>query len=319
MKVLVTGASGFVGSALCEHLIERGLTTTGIVRHFPANPVPGVDYQIVSGLSKSKLWKEILAGVDVVVHCAARAHVMRDSEIDPLAVYREVNVEGTRYLAEQAVSYGIKRFIYISSIKVNGEGTSEQPFKADDIPAPEDAYGISKWEAEQVLQKIVCNSKLEIVIIRPPLVYGPEVRANFFKLMRLVKSGLPLPLGAINNSRSFVALDNLVDLILICLDHPAAIDQTFLVSDGDDLSTPELLRRTAKAFGKSSRLIPIPVLLLRIAALLLGKKDFYQRLCGSLQIDIGKAKQLLGWTPKVSVDAALLKTTKHFLKITERH
>jgi UDP-glucose 4-epimerase len=319
MKVLVTGASGFVGSALCEHLIERGLTTTGIVRHFPANPVPGVDYQIVSDLSKSKLWKEILAGVDVVVHCAARAHVMRDSEIDPLAVYREVNVEGTRYLAEQAVSYGIKRFIYISSIKVNGEGTSEQPFKADDIPAPEDAYGISKWEAEQVLQKIVCNSKLEIVIIRPPLVYGPEVRANFFKLMRLVKSGLPLPLGAINNSRSFVALDNLVDLILICLDHPAAIDQTFLVSDGDDLSTPELLRRTAKAFGKSSRLIPIPVLLLRIAALLLGKKDFYQRLCGSLQIDIGKAKQLLGWTPKVSVDAALLKTTKHFLKITERH
>jgi UDP-glucose 4-epimerase len=319
MKVLVTGASGFVGSALCEHLIERGLTTTGIVRHFPANPVPGVDYQIVSDLSKSKLWKEILAGVDVVVHCAARAHVMRDSEIDPLAVYREVNVEGTRYLAEQAVSYGIKRFIYISSIKVNGEGTSEQPFKADDIPAPEDAYGISKWEAEQVLQKIVCNSKLEIVIIRPPLVYGPEVRANFFKLMRLVKSGLPLPLGAINNSRSFVALDNLVDLILICLDHPAAIDQTFLVSDGDDLSTPELLRRTAKAFGKSPRLIPIPVLLLKATALLLGKKDFYQRLCGPLQIDIGKAKQLLGWTPKVSVDAALLKTTKHFLKITERH
>ena len=319
MKVLVTGASGFVGSALCEHLIERGLTTTGIVRHFPANPVPGVDYQIVSDLSKSKLWKEILAGVDVVVHCAARAHVMRDSEIDPLAVYREVNVEGTRYLAEQAVSYGIKRFIYISSIKVNGEGTSEQPFKADDIPAPEDAYGISKWEAEQVLQKIVCNSKLEIVIIRPPLVYGPEVRANFFKLMRLVKSGLPLPLGAINNSRSFVALDNLVDLILICLDHPAAIDQTFLVSDGDDLSTPELLRRTAKAFGKSPRLIPIPVLLLRTAALLLGKKDFAQRLCGSLQLDISKSKQLLEWIPKVSVDAALLKTTKHFLNNSERH
>jgi nucleoside-diphosphate-sugar epimerase len=316
MKVLVTGASGFVGSALCEHLIERGLTTTGIVRHFPANPVPGVDYQIVSGLSKSKLWKEILAGVDVVVHCAARAHVMRDSEIDPLAVYREVNVEGTRYLAEQAVSYGIKRFIYISSIKVNGEGTSEQPFKADDIPAPEDAYGISKWEAEQVLQKIVCNSKLEIVIIRPPLVYGPEVRANFFKLMRLVKSGLPLPLGAINNSRSFVALDNLVDLILTCLQHPAAIDQTFLVSDGDDLSTPELLRRIAKAFGKPLRLFSIPVLLLRTAALLLGKKDFSQRLCGSLQIDIGKAKQLLGWTPKFSVDASLLKTTKHFLKKT---
>jgi UDP-glucose 4-epimerase len=319
MKVLVTGASGFVGSALCGHLVERGLTTMGVVRHFPANPVPGVDYQIVSGLNKSKLWKEILVGMDVVVHCAARAHVMTDSEVDPLAVFREVNVEGTRCLAEQAASYGIKRFIYISSIKVNGEGTGEQPLKADDIPAPEDAYGISKWEAEQVLQKIACNSKLEIVIIRPPLVYGPEVRANFLKLMRLVKSGLPLPLGAIRNSRSFVALDNLVDLILTCLQHPAAIDQTFLVSDGDDLSTPELLRRTAKAFGKSPRLIPIPVLLLKATALLLGKKDFYQRLCGSLQIDIGKAKQLLGWTPKVSVDAALLKTTKHFLEITGRH
>ncbi len=319
MKVLVTGASGFVGSALCGHLIERGLTTIGIVRHFPANPVPGVDYQIVSGLSESELREEIFVGVDVVVHCAARAHVMRDSSIDPLAVYREVNVEGTRCLAEQAVNYGIKRFIYISSIKVNGEGTSGHPFKADDIPAPEDSYGVSKWEAEQVLQKIARNSKLEIVIIRPPLVYGPTVRANFLKLMRLVKSGLPLPLGAIHNSRSFVALDNLVDLILTCLHHPAAINQTFLVSDGDDLSTPELLRRIAKAFGKPLRLIPIPMLLLRTAALLLGKNFFSQRLSGSLQIDIGKAQQLLGWIPKISVDAALLKTTKHFLKKTERH
>jgi nucleoside-diphosphate-sugar epimerase len=316
MKVLVTGASGFVGSALCGHLVERGLTTMGVVRHFPANPVPGVDYQIVSGLNKSKLWKEILVGMDVVVHCAARAHIMNDSEVDLLTVFREVNVDGTRYLAEQAASYGIKRFIYISSIKVNGEGTSEEPFKADDIPTPDGSYGISKWEAEQVLKRIACNSKLEIVIIRPPLVYGPKVRANFLKLIRLVRSGLPLPLGAIQNSRSFVALDNLVDLILTCMHHPAAIDQTFLVSDGDDLSTPELLRRIAKAFGKPLRLFSIPVLLLRTAALLLGKKDFSQRLCGSLQIDIGKAKQLLGWTPKFSVDASLLKTTKHFLKKT---
>jgi nucleoside-diphosphate-sugar epimerase len=319
MKVLVTGASGFVGSVLCGKLISRGLTTTGTVRHFPENPLPGVDYQVVSGFSKSKFWKETLVGVDVVVHCAARAHVMRDSEKDPLAVYREVNLEGTRNLAEQAASCGIKRFIYISSIKVNGEETNERPFKADDIPAPEDSYGISKWEAEQALQKIGCNSKLEIVIIRPPLVYGPEVRANFLKLMKLVKSGLPLPFGAIHNSRSFVAVDNLVDLILICLHHPAAINQTFLVSDGDDLSTTEWLRRTEKAFGKSSRLIPIPVFLLRTAALLLGKTDFAQRLCGSMQIDISKAKQLLGWTPKVSVDEALLKTTKYFLKKNERH
>ncbi len=319
MKVLVTGASGFVGSELCRHLMEQGVTTTGVVRHSPTNPVPGVDYQVVSDLRKSKFWKEILVGVDVVVHCAARAHVIRDSENDPLAVYREINVEGTRCLVEQAVSYGIKRFIYISSVKVNGEGTSDHPFKADDIPAPEDSYGLSKWEAEQVLQKIACNSKLEIVIIRPPLVYGPAVRANFLKLMRLVNSGLPLPLGAIHNSRSFVALDNLVDLILTCLHHPAAINQTFLVSDGDDMSTPELLRRMAKAFGKSSRLIPIPALLLRTVALILGKSEYSQRLCGSLQVDIFKAKQLLGWTPKISVDTALLKTTKHFLKNSERH
>ena len=314
MKVLVTGASGFVGTALCENLIARGLTTTGIVRQMPENPLPGVDYQIVSGFSKSKFWKEILVGVDVVVHCAARAHIMRDSERDPLAAYREVNVEGTRSLAEQAVSYGVKRFIYISSIKVNGEGTNEHPYKADDIPAPEDSYGISKWEAEQVLQKIGCTSNLEIVIIRPPLVYGPEVRVNFLKLMKLVKSGLPLPFGAIHNNRSFVAVDNLVDLILICLHHPAATNQTFLVSDGDDLSTTEVLRRMAKAFGISSRLIPVPVFLLRTVAFLLGKTDLTQRLCGSLQIDISRAKQLLGWTPKVSVDEALLKTAKHFLK-----
>ena len=314
MKVLVTGASGFVGTALCENLIARGLTTTGIVRQMPENPLPGVDYQIVSGFSKSKFWEEILVGVDVVVHCAARAHIMRDSERDPLAAYREVNVEGTRSLAEQAVSYGVKRFIYISSIKVNGEGTNEHPYKADDIPAPEDSYGISKWEAEQVLQKIGCTSNLEIVIIRPPLVYGPEVRVNFLKLMKLVKSGLPLPFGAIHNNRSFVAVDNLVDLILICLHHPAATNQTFLVSDGDDLSTTDLLRRMAKAFGISSRLVPVPVFLLRTVAFLLGKTDLTQRLCGSLQIDISRAKQLLGWTPKVSVDEALLKTAKHFLK-----
>jgi nucleoside-diphosphate-sugar epimerase len=319
MKVLVTGASGFVGSALCRHLVARGFRPTGVVRHLPPKPVPGVDYQIVPDLGKSKLWKEILVGVDVVVHCAARAHVMRDSEIDPLAVFREVNVEGTRYLAEHAVNHGIKRFVYISSIKVNGEGTNERPFKADDKPAPEDYYGISKWEAEQVLQKIVCNSKLEIVIIRPPLVYGPKVRANFFKIMKLVKSGLPLPFGAIHNSRSFVALDNLVDLILTCLKHPAAINQTFLVSDGDDLSTPDLLRRIAKAFGKSVQLIPIPLFLLRTTALLLGKTDLAERLFGSLQVDIYKTKKLLGWAPKVSVDEALLETTKHFLKKFDRH
>ena len=322
MSILVTGASGFVGNALCARLIEQGVAVIGAVRRPPENPLPRVDYRIVADLSRGTQWRAAFAGADAVAHCAARVHVMCETEADPLMVFRKVNVEGTVGLAEQAVECGIKRFVYISSIKVNGETTATHPFKADDPPAPEDPYGISKWETEQALQKVSSQTGLEIVIVRPPLVYGPGVRANFLRLMQAVRLGVPLPLGAIHNRRSLVALDNLVDLIETCLRHPEAANQTFLVSDGDDLSTTELLWRTALALGRPARLIPIPTPVLRTAVRLLGKSSFTQRLCGSLQVDIRKTQDRLGWSPPVSVDEALRKAAKHFLadlKQNRRH
>ena len=312
MKVLVTGASGFVGSTLCAHLLAKGHAVRGAVRRASDKPLPGVDVRVVSDLSADTNWSEALSGTNAVVHCAARVHVMDETSLDPLTEFRDVNVKGTICLAEQAVNSGVKRFIYISSIKVNGENTSGSPFKADDIPKPEDPYGISKWEAEQALRSIADKTGLEIVIIRPPLVYGPGVRANFLRLMKIL-SGIPLPFGAVNNLRSMVALDNLVDLIETCLNHPVAINQTFLVSDGEDLSTKALLQRTAVAMGRSVFLIPVPVSVLWAFARLLGKSDIVKRVCGSLQIDISKTRDCLGWSPPVSVDDALLKTAKYFL------
>jgi nucleoside-diphosphate-sugar epimerase len=313
MKVLVTGASGFVGSTLCAHLLAKGYTVRGAVRSISGNPLPGVDVRVVSDLNADTDWSNVLDGINAVVHCAARVHIMSEASVDPLAVFREVNVKGTAYLAEQAVESGVRRFIYISSIKVNGETTSEDSFQADDIPAPKDPYGISKWEAEQVLQKISEKTGLEVVIIRPPLVYGPGVRANFLRVMKGVMMGLPLPFGAVNNRRSMVAIDNLVDLIETCLNNPQAVNQTFLVSDGEDLSTKALFQRTAIALGKPVSLIPIPVSLLWAIARLFGKTDLAQRLCGSLQVDIGKTRNRLNWSPPVSIDEALCKTAKYFM------
>jgi nucleoside-diphosphate-sugar epimerase len=313
MKVLVTGASGFVGSALCAHLAVKGYAVRGAVRNTPRTPPPGVEYRTVPDLDFDTNWREALAGINAVVHCAARVHIMNDASIDPLVAFREVNVKGTACLAEQTVDSGIKKFIYISSIKVNGEATSEYPFRPDDPPAPEDPYGLSKWEAEQVLQKIAQKTDLEVVIIRPPLVYGPGVRANFLRLMKVVMLGVPLPLGAIDNRRSMVALDNLIDLIETCLNHPAAVNQTFLASDGEDLSTRVLFQRTALALGRPARVIPVPMRVLWTMARLFGMSGFAQRLCGSLQVDISKTRKSLGWSPPVSVDESLHKTAKYFL------
>ena len=313
MKVLVTGASGFLGSALCGHLLAKGQTVIGAVRNMPENPLPGVEYRVVSDLSPETNWREALVGMGAVVHCAARVHIMKETSIDPLAAFREMNVKGTACLAGQLVDNGVKRFVFISSIKVNGETTSGHPFTADDTPAPKDPYGISKWETEQVLQRIAEKTGLEVVIIRPPLVYGPGVRANFLRLMQAVKRGMPLPLGAINNRRSLVALDNLMDLIDTCLNHPAARNQTFLVSDGSDLSTTELIKNMAAALGRPTRLIPVPESLLRVVAKLLGKTSIAQRLCSSLQVDINKTRDMLGWSPPVTGEEALRKTAAHFL------
>lgn len=270
---------------------------------------------IFPDLASDAHWQNALHGVHIVLHCAARVHVMNDQSTDPLTEFRRVNVEGTLRLARQAAAAGVKRFIYLSSIKVNGEGTHlGAPYLADAQPAPTDPYGISKMEAEQGLLALAAETGMQVVIIRPVLVYGPGVKANFLSMMRWLQKGVPLPFGAIHNSRSLVALDNLVDLIAICIDHPAAANQTFLVSDGEDLSTTELLRRMGVALGKPARLLPVPSRLLEVAAAILGKQALAQRLCGSLEVDISKARELLNWTPPVNVEDALRKTASYFLE-----
>jgi nucleoside-diphosphate-sugar epimerase len=305
MAILVTGANGLVGSALCAKLRQDAHSVRGAVR--VQNPQANSCEFGVGNIDSRTNWRPALANVQHVVHCAARVHVMNESSPDPLSDFRRVNVEGTANLARQAAQAGVKRFVFLSSVKVNGEWTlPDQPFTADDNPAPQDAYGISKAEAEAVLRQIALETGMEVVIIRPPLVYGPGVKANFATMMRWLRKGVPLPLAAVNdNRRSLVALDNLLDLIVLCLHHPAAANQTFLVSDAEDLSTAQLLERMACALSRHARLFYVPRVLLKIAALCVNKLGVYQRLCSSLQLDISKTRQLLAWSPPVSVDMGL--------------
>jgi len=315
VRILLTGATGFIGQSLLNELLRRGHVPVAVTRKAIAG-LTGTDRCFpIADISANNDWLPALKGVEVVIHTAARVHVMNDRVADPLAAFRQVNVDGTLNLARQAAAAGVRRFIFISSIKVNGEGTPVGvPYLADGQPAPADPYGISKMEAEQGLRALAAETGMEVVIIRPPLVYGPGVKANFLSMMSWLHKGVPLPLGAIDNRRSLVALDNLVDLIVTCIDHPAAANQTFLVSDGEDFSTSELLRRMAAALGKPARLLPVPSGLLQAGAAMLGKQVLAQRLCGSLQVDIGKTRQLLNWTPPLSVDEALRKTAEHFLE-----
>lgn len=310
MNILLTGATGFLGSRLATALHSKpDVNLIAAVRR--RIEIHAAHIAEIQGLDASTNWSTALTNQQVVIHAAARAHIMKDEVPDPLVEYRRVNVDGTLSLARQAAAVGVKRFIFISSIKVNGEQTPlGQPFTADDTPAPEDAYGMSKREAEQGLQQLASETGMEVVIIRPPLVYGPGVKGNFASMIKLVAKGLPLPLGAIHNQRSLVAVDNLVDLIITCIDHPAAANQVFLAGDGQDLSTTELLRGVALAMGKPARLIPVPSSLLMLAATLLGKKAVAQRLLGSLQVDISKARNLLGWEPPVSVEEGLKRCFK---------
>ena len=305
MNIVLTGATGFLGARLADQIDRQGgLNLTCLVRK--AVPAGRGREVVIKGLDASSDWSAILKNQNVVIHAAARAHIMKEEVTDPLAEYRRVNVDGTLNLARYAVEAGVKRFVFISSIKVNGEQTAPgRPFTCDDTPTPEDPYGISKLEAEQGLQQIALETGMEVVIIRPPLVYGPGVKGNFASMIKLVEKGLPLPFGAIDNRRSLVGLDNLVDLIITCIDHPNAANQVFLVSDGEDLSTSGLLRRVAKAMGKPSRLIPVPAVLLQLGATVLGKKAVGQRLLGSLQVDISSTRERLDWTPPVSVDEGL--------------
>lgn len=309
-RVLVTGANGFVGRALCAEAVTRNWNVRGTARSHRDLPNM-IEGFVIGGINGIMNWRDVLANRDIVVHLAARVHVMQEVIADPLAEFRRVNVEGTLNLARQAALAGVRRFVYVSSIKVNGEATRfVSPFLADDAPAPLDAYGVSKMEAEQGLREIALRTSMEVVIIRPPLVYGPGVKANFATMMRLLWRGVPLPLGAIHNQRSLVALDNLVDLIMTCVTHPAAAGQTFLVSDDEDVSTTELLRRMGQAMGHPARLVPVPASFLKLAASMVGKQDVAQRLCGSLQVDIEKTRRLLGWSPPLTLDQGLKKAAE---------
>lgn len=307
--ILVTGATGFVGKGLCTELAARGLPFRAASRS------QGPGCITVGELDAATDWSAALAGVDRVVHLAARVHVMKERAADPLAEFRRTNVAGTLRLARQAAAAGVRRFVFVSSIKVNGEETQPgRPFTADDTPGPQDAYGVSKMEAEQALLELGRQSGMEVVVLRPPLVYGPGVQANFRSMLRWVRRGVPLPLGAVDNRRTLVALDNLVDLVIACVEHPGAAHQVLLAGDGEDLSTPELLRRVAAALGTQARLVPVPPVLLVTAAKLIGQGAVARRLCGSLQLDLGKTRRLLGWTPRVGIDEALRKTARDFIQ-----
>jgi len=312
--VLVTGAQGFVGLPLSTALVKLGYQVRCAVRSsFQVNQ--SQEALSVGDINGATDWDNALVDVAVVIHLAARVHVMNETAADALSAYRKVNVEGTLNLAKQAVQAGVKRFIFISSIKVNGEGTKlGHPYCEEQAPLPMDAYGLSKYEAELALQQLAQDTGLEVVIIRPTIIYGPGVKANFKAMMRCLALGIPLPLGSIHNQRSLLALDNLIDLIRVCISHPAAANQTFLASDGVDLSTPELLMAMGVALGKPARLIKLPEGLLMMGAKLLGQQAMAQRLCGSLQVDSSKARKLLCWQAPVSVQEAL-----HKVAVAYRH
>ena len=311
-NLLVTGANGFVGAAVCKAAASNGFQVRAAIRS-PQRTSNKSQQIVVGDVDANTTWQAALDHCHFVVHTAARVHVMADTTSNPLDEFRRVNVQGTLNLAKHAAAAGVKRFVFISSVKVNGEATTlGSSFEADDTSAPLDAYGVSKMEAEQDLRNLTVKTGMEVVIIRPPLVYGPGVKANFAAMMRWLQRGVPLPLGAIHNQRSLVALGNLVDLIVTCLTHPAAANQTFLVSDGEDVSTTELLRRMGRAMGRPARLIPVPAGVLKLAASLVGKQDMAQRLCGSLQVDIEKTRRLLDWKPPLTLDQGLKKAAEGF-------
>lgn len=317
-RVLVTGASGFVGSALCPVLNAAGYATRRAVRNASKQYQSQEETISIGEIDGSTEWTEAMHEFECIVHLAARTHVIRETAPDTLAAYRSVNVEGTRQLAKQAAAAGVRRFVYLSSVKVNGERTTGRPYKEDDTPCPEDAYGTTKWEAEQALRAIERETGLEVVILRPPLVYGPGVKGNFLRLMKLVARGWPLPLASVRNQRSMVYVGNLVDAILGCVRTPAAAGQTYLVSDGTDVSTPELVRALAKELGVAPRLFSFPPSLLTLGTSLLGKREEAARLLGSLQVDSSRIRRELGWRPPYTMEEGLAETARWFRDTVNR-
>ncbi len=304
-RVAVTGASGWIGQALCKELSARGHSVWPLLRR----PDPALPNALVVGeVQGAEGWGSVLRDVDCVVHCAARTHATHESGMQALNLYRSINLEGTRALAHAARDSGVKRFVFLSSVKVLGEASEPgSPLRFDSPPAPQDAYGLSKWEAEQALRDVAADGAMQTVIVRPPLVYGPGAKANFLRLVHAVDKGVPLPLASVHNKRSLVALDNLIDLLALCIAHPAAAGQTLMVSDGHDLSTPELVRSLAQALDKPARLLSCPIPLLRLMGRLAGRADQIERLVGNLQIDATTTQERLGWKPPLGVADAMQK------------
>lgn len=312
MRILVTGANGFVGRAVCAQAVRAGLSVRGAVRE-PRNLPDGVESVVVGKIDDATDWAHALDEVDVVIHLAARVHVMQEKAEDPLAEYRKVNLAGTECLARASAASGVKRLVYVSSIKVNGERTWDgSRFSEADVEAPIDSYGTSKWEAEQVLHRIAKETGLEVVIVRPPLVYGAGVKANFEQMIKILARGAPLPLASARNSLSLMYVGNLADVLIACAAHPAAAGQTYLVSDGEDISTADLLRRLGSELGRPARLFPCPQGVLEFAGRLTGRSAQVERLLGSLQIDSEKVRRDLDWMPPYSLQEGLQETAQWY-------
>jgi len=317
-KILVTGASGFIGGSICEYLLKSGRPFCASVRSNELIPLKtDIKYLSVGEINNHTNWKEALIDTNCVIHCAGRAHIMSEMNANEIKNCYSVNVEGVKQLAEQAVKAGVKKLIFLSSIKVNGENTYKEYYKvrsrekkkyiftSNDKPNPKDVYSISKLKAENVLWEISSRTNLEIVIVRLPLVYGRGVKGNLARLIKLIKSGIPLPFSMISNNRSMISMDNLIDLLIQCVDNPKANGKTFLASDGEDLSTPKLIKLIALSMEKRAYLFPLPVFLLKILSSIFGKKREINRLVGSLRIDNSYTKELLNWTPPISVEEGI--------------
>ncbi len=310
MKIVVTGATGFIGKYLCQALSEQNYEIVAVTRS-AVEAYKNITF-IHKVLAKDTDWADVLEGVDVVIHLAGRAHVMKDASENPYQAYVDINIDATKHLAEQAALSGVKRLIFLSSVKVNGEQTNSFAFNESAIPQPEDDYGKTKCEAESVLVNIAKETGMEVVIIRPPLVYGKGVKANFKSLIKLAQLNIPLPFGNVANKRSLIYLENLIDFIMLCINHPSAANQTFLVSDDEDVSTTQLIQYIKEASGKRPLLIPVPQSWLSILFKLMGKSSLSDRLLGNLQVDINKAKTLLNWKPAYSVKDGIEKTVSGF-------
>ena len=312
-RILVTGANGFVGRSVCAALARAGHNLRAAVRDESRAVRLSGEVICVGALGRHTDWSAAVAGVDAVIHLAARVHVMNETAADPLSAFRAVNVDATQALAEAAVQHGVQRVVYVSSIKVNGEVTSTQAFTPDDTPQPQDPYGVSKWEAEALLCRLAERGGMEVTVVRPPLVYGPGVGGNFRRLLTVIAHGIPLPLASVKNRRSMVYNGNLAAALIMCATHPTAANKTYLVSDGEDLSTPELMRRLGNMIGKQARLLRCPPSLLQVGANLIGKGDEISRLTASLEVDSSRLGTDLDWSPPFSMDQGLADTALWFV------